>query len=210
MNRPPTSRQHVNAFGRRAESASEQEQLRAAVVAVRSGDKDAFAAIVRLYQKRLFGLALMFVRDRAAAEDVVQEAFVRAYHHLHRYEEIREFYPWIATITARLALNWRRSRARIDFREPESAHSNVPAPQDVLDESLLEERAAALWNSVNALSPGERTAVLLFYKQDMGITDVANVLGVTAGSVKTLLFRAREKLRKSIGERDVLDPTSEK
>ena len=191
---------------RQVQPASEQEQLLAAITAVRSGDQDAFAHIVRLYQKRLYSLALMFVRDRAGAEDVVQEAFVRAYTHLNRYEEIREFYPWIATITARLALNWRRGRVRIQFLAPDAPQTEVASNQDLLGESILEERAKQLWLAVSSLSQGERTAVLLFYKQDMSISDVANVLGVTIGSVKTMLFRAREKLRKSIADRDLHEP----
>lgn len=205
MTQPLSSGSHVNATERHVESASEQEQLLAAIAAIRSGDQDAFATIVRLYQKRLYSLALMFVRDRAGAEDVVQEAFVRAYNHLHRYQDVREFYPWIATITARLALNWRRSRARLVFQEPDSSQSEAPSARDLLGESIVEEGARELWKAVNTLSQGERTAVLLFYKQDLGISDVAKVLGVTAGSVKTLLFRAREKLRKSFGDRDLLD-----
>jgi RNA polymerase sigma-70 factor, ECF subfamily len=203
MKQPPLSGQHVNAMERRVHTASEQEQLLAAITAVRSGDQDAFAQIVRLYQKRLYSLALMFVRDRAGAEDVVQEAFVRAYTHLNRYEEIRDFYPWIATITARLALNWRRSRVHVQFLAPEAPQTDIASTQDLLGESILEERAKQLWLAVSSLSQGERTAVLLFYKQDMSIADVANVLGVTIGSVKTMLFRARAKLRKSIADPDL-------
>jgi RNA polymerase sigma-70 factor (ECF subfamily) len=201
---------HVSAMEPQVERASEQEQLLAAIAAIRAGDPDAFAAIVRLYQRRLYSLALMVVRDRAGAEDVVQETFVRAYHHLHRYEPARSFYPWIATIAARLALNWRRSRARLVFQEPDASRSDMASALDVLGESIEEEGARALWKAVNTLSPGERTAVLLFYKQDMSIADVAQVLGVTAGSVKTLLFRAREKLRKTLGDRALLDPHTER
>lgn len=203
MNQPPSSG-HVSAMERRVKSASEHEALLAAIAAVRGGDPDAFAAIVRLYQGRLYSLALMFVRDRAGAEDIVQEAFVRAYNHLHCYDDVREFYPWIATITARLALNWRRSRARLVFEAPDASQSRAPTAQDVLGESIEEEGAHMLWKAVNTLSPGERTAVLLFYKQDLTIADIAKVLGVTAGSVKTMLFRAREKLRKLVSDRDLL------
>ena len=206
MNQPSISAQHVNAMERQLQRASEQEQLLAAITAVRSGDQNAFAQIVRLYQKRLYSLALMFVRDRAGAEDVVQEAFVRAYTHLNRYEEIRDFYPWIATITARLALNWRRGRVHVRFLEPDAPQTDVASPQDLLGESIVEERAKQLWLAVSSLSQGERTAVLLFYKQDMSIADVASVLGVTIGSVKTLLFRARAKLRKSIADPDLHEP----
>jgi RNA polymerase sigma-70 factor (ECF subfamily) len=203
-------RRALSAMEPQVESASEHEQLLAAIAAIRAGDRDAFAAIVRLYQRRLYSLALMVVRDSAGAEDVVQETFVRAYHHLHRYEPARAFYPWIATIAARLALNWRRNRARLVFQEPEASQLDTQSALDALGESIEEERARELWSAVNTLSPGERTAVLLFYRQDMSIADVAQVLGVTAGSVKTLLFRAREKLRKTIGDRVLLDPHTER
>jgi RNA polymerase sigma-70 factor (ECF subfamily) len=181
---------------------SEQGTLREAIAAIRGGDQEAYAQIIRLYQKRLFSLALMIVRDRAGAEDVVQEAFIRAYAHLHRYEEIRDFYPWIATIAVRIAQNWRRSRARLQTQDDDAPHAELAAPQDVLGEILVDERAAQLWQLVSRLPRGERTAVLLFYQQDMKVTDVARVLGVTPGSIKTLLFRAREKLRKDLGTRD--------
>lgn len=182
-----------------ASASSEHAQLRAAVDAVRAGNKDAYALVIRLYQKRLLSLALMFVRDRAAAEDVVQEALVRAYTYLDRYEEIREFYPWIATITVRLAQNWRRNRANKSAPETDGPEAQIEAPDDVLGEIIVDERAAKLWRAVSRLPQGERAAVVLFYQQDMKLNDVAHVLGVTPGSVKTLLFRAREKLRNQIG-----------
>ena len=181
-----------------SKGSSERAQLRAAVDAIRAGDKQAYAQIIRLYQKRLFSLALMFVRDRGGAEDVVQEALVRAYTHLDRYEEIREFYPWIATITVRLAHNWRRNQANRSAPETDGPEAEIEAPDDVLGEMIVNERAAKLWRAVSRLPHGERAAVLLFYQQDMKLNDVANVLGVTPGSVKTLLFRAREKLRNQI------------
>ena len=182
-------------------ASSERAQLRAAVDAIRAGNKDAYALVIRLYQKRLFSLAVMFVRDRAAAEDVVQEALVRAYTHLNRYEEIRDFYPWIATIAVRLAQNWRRNRANRSAPETDGPEAEVEAPDDVLGEIIADERASKLWRAVSRLPQGERAAVVLFYQQDMKLNDVANVLGVTPGSVKTLLFRAREKLRNQIGSR---------
>lgn len=193
-----SSEPHVDAIEDFSSASSEQAQLRAAVDAIRAGHKNAYALVVRLYQKRLFSLALMFVRDRAGAEDVVQEAFVRAYRHLDRYEEIRDFYPWIATITVRLAHNWRRNRANLSAPDTDGPEAEIEAPDDVLGEIIATERAAKLWRAVCRLPQGERAAVLLFYQQDMKLNDVAQVLGVTPGSVKTLLFRAREKLRVQI------------
>lgn len=185
----------MNAVEDDSRRSSERAQVRAAVDAIRAGDKDAFAQIIRVYQKRMFNLALMIVPDRAGAEDVVQEALMRAYTHLDRYEEIRDFYPWIATITVRLAQNWRRSRARMVDSDEDAPHAQIEAPDDVLAELIVDQSAKQLWQAVSRLPQGERAAVLLFYQQDMKVNDVAQVLGITPGSVKTLLFRAREKLR---------------
>jgi RNA polymerase sigma-70 factor, ECF subfamily len=84
---------------------------------VRRGDRDAFGELVQRYQGRLFGLVLMMVRRRDAAEDVAQEAFVRAFTHLDQFDRTRPFYPWLATIAVRLAQNWLRHQARSAARE---------------------------------------------------------------------------------------------
>ena len=83
----------------------------------RRGDREAFAHLVHTYQGRLFGLVSMMTRDRAGAEEVTQDAFVRAYTHIDRYDQSRPFYPWLATIAVRLAQNWLRQHGRTVQRE---------------------------------------------------------------------------------------------
>ena len=84
---------------------------------VRRGNREAFGHLVRRYQGRLFGLALVMVRERAGAEEVTQDAFVRAYTCLSQYDENRPFYPWLATIAVRLSQNWLRRHGRQARRE---------------------------------------------------------------------------------------------
>ncbi|MEN8375060.1 MAG: sigma factor, partial [Gemmatimonadota bacterium] len=91
---------------------SEGSSVRAAVRAVRSGDREAFGRLVELYERRLFGLTLMMVRVPEAAEEVTQDAFMRAFTRLDLYDEKRPFYPWLATIAVRLAQNWLRRHSR--------------------------------------------------------------------------------------------------
>ena len=88
--------------------ASETAAVRAAVSAVRGGDREAFGQLVESYQKPLFGLVMMMVRDPEGAEEVTQDAFIRAFTRLGHYDESRPFYPWLATIAVRLAQNWLR------------------------------------------------------------------------------------------------------
>lgn len=96
--------------GPNRESETERRDVLAAVDATRGGDRDAFNQIVGRYQRRLFGLTLMMVRQPTAAEEVTQDAFIRAFTFLDRYDADRPFYPWLAAIAVRLAQSWLRRR----------------------------------------------------------------------------------------------------
>ena len=160
-------------------------------------DPEAFGRLVHTYQGRLFGLVLMMVRQPAGAEEVAQDAFVRAYTHLDHYDETRPFYPWLASIAVRLAQNWLRRHARTERREGTPLDS-APEPattEEALTALIADERGRELWQAVAALPSGERTAVILYYRDEMAVRDIARALGVTTGTIKTLLFRARRHLR---------------
>jgi RNA polymerase sigma-70 factor (ECF subfamily) len=179
---------------------SEASVVRVAVDEIRRGDREAFGRLVELYQARVYALALMIVRDRPAAEEVAQDAFVRALLHLDRYDESRPFYPWLATIAVRLAHTSLRNRGRTAGREgsplePEHAPSSIADP---LADLIADEQERRVWRAVAALPSGERTAVYLYYRHDMAVRDIAHALGVTSGTIKTLLFRARQHLRRAL------------
>ena len=166
---------------------------------IRGGDRDSFGELVQRYQGRLFGLVLMMVRRRDAAEDVAQEAFVRAFTRLDQYDRSRPFYPWLATIAVRLAQNWLRHHTRSAVREGGSLDDwEEPAAPADQAASFADERRRQLWETVATLSSGERTVVMLHYRDEMPVGDIARVLGVTSGTVKTLLFRARRHLRERL------------
>lgn len=174
-----------------------------AVAAVRRGNHEAFAHIVELFQRRLFGLALMMTRDPSGAEEVVQDAFVRAFQHLDAYDSHRPFYPWISTIAVRLAQNWLVKRVRSVVREGtelDPEHEGASGDVDPLAGLIVDERDRRLWASVAALPSGERTAVILYYRQDMNVEQIASAVGVSSGTVKTLLFRGRQKLRRTLAD----------
>lgn len=180
--------------------------VRATIALVRSGDSDAFGRIVELFQRRLFGLALMMTRDPSGAEEIVQDAFVRAFVNLVSYDDARPFYPWISTITVRLAQNWLVQRRRVNTREGTELDPDLApavASTDPLTELITDESDRRLWQSVSALASGERTAVILFYRQDMSVREIASALGVNGGTIKTMLFRARQKLRLALGDAPV-------
>ena len=178
-------------------SASEGE--RRAALAASAGDATVFTALVEEYQHRVFGLSLMILRNRPAAEEVTQDAFVRAFLNLHRYDAARPFYPWIAAIAVRLAQTWLRRRMRHAGREdgPLEAASDDHA-DGPLRELISDERSRRLWSLVTSLPRAQSAAVFLYYKQDMKVDEVAQTLGVTSGTIKTLLSRARHALRERL------------
>ena len=116
----------------------------------------------------------------------------------------RPFYPWISTIAVRLAQNWLVQRTRVSTREgAELDLDRAAAPADNVDplaELITNERDRRLWHSVSALPSGERTAVILYYRQEMSVREIGRALGVTGGTVKTILFRARQRLRRTLGD----------
>ena len=203
MSRPETEERHGGPGAVPAPNEVREVERRA-IQAVRRGDREAYARLVELYQKRLYGLALTMVRDPSGAEEVTQDAFVRAYTHLDAYDEERPFYPWITTIAVRLAQNWLRRHTQVRQREGTEleAKLELAGQADPLVELITDESERHLWRSVAALPSGERTAVHLRYRQDMKVKDVARALGVTSGTVKTLLFRARRKLRQMTTQGD--------
>lgn len=182
---------------------------REAVRAIRGGDREALAYLVQRYQGRLFGLVLMMVRRPAAADEVTQDTFVRAYSHIDQYDEERPFYPWLAAIAVRLSQNWLHRQARTIGREG-TALEDAPEPAadaQALSSLIATERDREIWRAVAALSSGERTAVVLYYREELTVRDIANALGVTTGTVKTLLFRARRHLRERLQSTSALEET---
>ncbi len=183
-------------------SSGDSEDVRRLIHAIRNGDQQAYSEVMQIYQRRVIALALMIVRDSGGAEDVAQDAFVRAYTHLDRYDDQREFYPWLATITVRLARNWLRTQSRTTGREDAfvSDETDTNISLDSLSEIIADESGRKLWHSVASLPSGERTATLLYYRQEMKVADIATTMDVSSGTIKTMLFRARQKLRVALEE----------
>jgi RNA polymerase sigma-70 factor (ECF subfamily) len=163
----------------------------AVVRRVRSGDVEAFALLVDRYHARLARYAVHLLGDAAEAEEQVQEAFVRAYRSLDRYEEREQFGAWILRILVNrcrsaLARNARRSAAAAAWVQEASESFSAP------DQSALrEELAAAL-----AQLPGEqREAVVLRYAQDLGYEEISAITGAGISALKMRVKRGCERLR---------------
>jgi RNA polymerase sigma factor (sigma-70 family) len=174
-------------------------EIAAAVAAIRAGHRDAYRIVVKQLEKRLARFARALVGDDATADELTHEAFIRAYLRLDRYDDSRPFFPWLAKLTFRLAQNGWAARQRV----PAASLSPAALPADAGDPSLPienQQRGQRLWKAIDGLSRAERAAVILYYREETSLDETARILGVSPGTVKTLLFRARARLRKHFEE----------
>lgn len=169
--------------------ASDEELARRA----QKGCADSFEQLMRRFQAPV----LQFLRHRGAsadAEDLLQETFVRAYTNLDRYRQKWRFATWLFTIARRVNINHsRRIRIATNAEALESAESEVPNPLEAI---VAEEDRRGLWGAAaQVLCEEELTAIWLYYVEEMSTRDIAAVLERSWVSVKTMMFRARRKLR---------------
>jgi RNA polymerase sigma-70 factor (ECF subfamily) len=184
------------------ENRERAEDDRDLVVRARGGDAEAFEAIVRSYQKRVYGVALRMTRRHEVADDIVQETFVRAYSHLDRFEVGRPLAPWLTRIAANLCINYLTAAARREqqFAEGDGPAAEPPAPRaggepEPLAELLSLEFRRALDASVQKLPPDQRIVFDLKVHEEMRYEEIADTLDISTGTVMSRLFRARQKLK---------------
>jgi RNA polymerase sigma-70 factor (ECF subfamily) len=124
---------------------------------------------------------------------VAQEAFARAYSRFGQLRDRERFRAWLVRMTWRLAIDRRRSDRRRTIRE--AAHVDTVAPQTAADELETRERADRLWRAIDALPDKLRIAIVLATIQEHDIGEVARLLELPAGTVKSRLFLARQRLK---------------
>ncbi len=159
------------------------------------GCRASFAELVERYGMRLFEFLRYKTNNIQDAEDLVQEAFVRAYENIHRYKDSWKFSTWLFTIAARLAKShFRKSRSLQMIDQVESSASE---PGRMIIEK---ETKQGIWALARDLSANQYQALRLKYGQDMSIKEIARVLRKSQVNVKVLLYRARINLAKKLQE----------
>ena len=167
-----------------------------AVARARGGDLDAYAVLVARYTVRAHRAAFLLGAGEES-DDVVQEAFVKAFRHLARFRAGEPFGPWLLRIVANETRNLARSRRRraaLALRLP-SAESGGTAADSPVDTVLAAERRAQLVAALNALPDRERQVLVCRYILDLSEAETAQVLGWPLGSVKSRTSRALNRLR---------------
>lgn len=164
---------------------------------VRAGrGQEAFERLVPAYRRRVFGLAYGILRDRAAADDLAQEVFVKLWQVLPRYDGRAKLSTWIYAITRNAAVSAARARRRAlslsDAGVAEEAESLAAEP-------AAEPADPQLRRHIEALPEKQRLAVTLYYLDERPVEEVAAMMGMPANTVKTQLHRARASLAAALG-----------
>ena len=176
---------------------------------VAGGDHAAFERLVQRFQDRLVGFFFHLVHDRSAAEDLAQEAFLRVYRSRERYEPTARFSTWLFRIAHNLASNLNRGLSRrkeIPLANTSDAHDFRPQERNLAEKSALMptrqldslELRDFVRTAIEELSERQRTAVILHKFEEMSYEEIGDVMGLGVVAVKSLLSRARTKLKESL------------
>lgn len=176
---------------------------------ISADDQSAFEQLVLKYQDRLVGFFFHIVRDRSVSEDLAQEAFLRVYKARERYEPTARFSTWLFRIAHNLASNQIRGAVRrkeVSLQTRNSTDSNSTLDTFLAEQSALmpartldsREMQQLVRDAVEQLSERQRTAVILHRFEDMSYEEIGDVMGLGTVAVKSLLSRARIKLKESL------------
>jgi len=182
------------------EKTASQRREALLVLRAQSGDRGAFDELLRSVQQPLFGYLLRLVGERAVAEDVLQDAFVLIYRKLRWLEEPALFRPWAYRIASREAFKAmkreRRWAEQIRDDEVLGALAAPPMEEGEFEPELIER----LPQLVARLSPASRAVLMLHYMHEMSLAEVADVLGLASGTVKSRLAYGLATLRRALSE----------
>ncbi|NDJ76760.1 MAG: sigma-70 family RNA polymerase sigma factor [Chloroflexi bacterium] len=178
------------------------------------GDQQAFGELVLRYERDVFNLTYRMLNNRGEAEDAAQEAFLRAYANLERYDMNRSFKTWLLSIASNHCIDRLRRRRLtwLSLEEPLPPHpaltSDIPGPEEA---ALTNERNVFVQELLDNLSPDYRLAVVLRYWYDFSYAEIAEMLETTESAIKSRLFRARQALANQLDANPVsaLNPALE-
>lgn len=184
----------------------------ALVERVQQGDKAAFDLLVRKYQQKVLNVIMRYVRDPDEAQDVAQEAFIKAYRALPRFRGDSAFYTWLYRIAINTAKNMLVSRGRrppgsdVEVEVAEQLDSGTRLKDRSTPESYIheEEVMRAVKEAMDALPEDLRTAIMLRELEGMRYEEIAEAMSCPIGTVRSRIFRAREAIDKKL--KPILNP----
>jgi RNA polymerase sigma-70 factor, ECF subfamily len=195
-----------------------QLEDREVVQRAKGGSEAAYRELLRRYQRPVFSLVYRMVRDRELAEDLAQECFIKVFNHVDRYDAKYKFSSWLFKIASNLAIDTLRrkelrtvsiegSRHATSSEEEEATRISIvshdPNPEQALEAKQLGGR---IEEAIARLRPEYRTAVLLRHVEGRAYEEIAEIMEVPLGTVKTYIHRARGELKEMLRDLKEEDP----
>jgi len=188
-----------------------------AVAQAAKGDHEAFRVLVERYQNRAYGLALRVMRDEESARDVVQEAFLKAYRSLDRFEGRSSFYTWLYRIVMNLCLDAKRRQPAgrlVEWDEQRAVQTaavdpdrqRASSPSGELERSQLRD---ALRHAIEQLPDDARETLVMREIDGLSYAEIAQALEIPKGTVMSRLHHARKRLRTLLEASGAVDATGE-
>ncbi|WP_456272737.1 RNA polymerase sigma factor SigW [Bacillus sp. AK031] len=173
---------------------------------VLKGDQDAFAEVIELYKDKVFQICFRMLGNRHEAEDISQEAFIRAYVNIHTFNQKRKFSTWLYRIATNLCIDRIRKKkpdyyldAEVTGTDGLTMYSQVAAdgqlPEEEVEEMELQEE---IQRQILKLPDKYRSVIVLKYIEELSLLEISEILDLPLGTVKTRIHRGREALRKQL------------
>jgi RNA polymerase sigma-70 factor (ECF subfamily) len=169
--------------------------------------RDGFDALIVEHQRHVYRVVLLLTRDADAADTLTQECFLRAYQHLDSFRGECAVRTWLLRIAANLVRDHNKNKRAsfwkrligLESAGSSSSSATWTTPEPSAERILLgRENLAAVWRTVDFLSPQQKAIFLLRFAEEMELAEIADVLGLKVGSVKAQLFRALASVRKQM------------
>ena len=164
------------------------------------GDLEAFESLYGIYKGPVYRTGLAITGDRSAAEEILQETFLRAFKHMHNVREGASLLPWLHRIAVNLSYDYWTARSRHWQVDVDGFIEQLIAPAVASPEQTVEQRElyGLVYEAIDKLDFKQRVTLVLFYLQDFSLAEIAEIMDCPVGTVKSRLHHARENLRREL------------
>ncbi|MBY7141845.1 RNA polymerase sigma factor SigW [Virgibacillus sp. NKC19-3] len=183
-----------------------EQVIRDKIRQVKKGDQSAFEDVIAFYQDKIYRHCFRMIGNAHEAEDIAQEAFIRAYINIHSFDDRRKFSTWLYRIATNVTIDHIRKRKPDYFLDDKIKGtegldmysrliSNTPSPGE---EAESRELQRYIHQEITRLPPKYRSIIILRYIEEFSLQEISNTMDIPLGTVKTRIHRAREALRKKL------------
>lgn len=174
---------------------------------VRQNDDASRRELFEIFYRRTYAAVFAILRHRESAEDITQDAFIKAFQNITRLREKEKFGPWLAAIATNLARNHLKREKRLYYSgnpvEPEAGSAQI-TPSSTEEQVIREEEIARVRAALRTLPPEQYQVVIMQYYYDLKLAEIARLLKISPGTAKSRLFRARVRLSRVLEPKEDL------